>query len=105
MTADEQEAEDIRQAQEAKDIADAQAARQAEIDAAAGITQGVESGGELLGAGKSFVRGVGRGFASLPDAPTAVYTGVKNLPTRVFNTFGGERPVESDDHGDAPAPV
>ena len=81
MTADEQEAKDIADAQEAKDIADAQAAKQAEIDAAAGITGGVTSGGELLGAGKSFVRGVGRGFASLPDAPAAVYTGVKNIPS------------------------
>ena len=104
MTADELEAKDIADAQEAKDIADAQAAKQAEIDAAAGVGGGA-SGSDLWGAGKSLVRGAGRGFASIPDAPAALYTGVKNIPKRAYNTFGGERPVESDDHGDAPVPV
>ena len=85
--------------------AEAEAAAEAESNAAAGVDQGVSSGSELLGAGKSFVRGVGRGFATLPDTPAQIYTGVKNTPKRVFNTFGGERPVESDDHGDAPMPV
>lgn len=90
---------------QAEALAEAEAAAAAEANAAAGVTEGVESGNELLGAGKSFVRGIGRGVASLPDAPAAIYTGIKNLPKRAYNTFGGERPVESDDHGDAPMPV
>jgi hypothetical protein len=67
-------------------------------------TYGEDTSG-FVGGAKSFIRGAGRGVASLPDAPAAAYTGIKNLPTRVFNTFGGERPVVSDEHGDAPVPV
>ena len=89
MTADEQEAEDIRQAQETKDIADAQAAKQAEIDAAAGLGNEGVSGNELVGAGKSFVRGAGRGFANIPE-PSDVITGITNIPKRLENDYNAK---------------
>ena len=89
MTADEQEAKDIADAQEAKDIADAQAAKQAEIDAADGLGNEGVSGADLLGAGKSFVRGVGRGFANIPE-PSDVITGITNIPKRLENDYNAK---------------
>src|SRR4029077_19342133 len=56
---------------------------QAEQDAA---TQEAESGGgsPLGGAVKSVVRGMGRGFANIPE-PLDVATGIINAPIRLVN--------------------
>ena len=89
MTADEQEAKDIADAQEAKDIAEAQAAKQAEIDAAGGLGNEGVSGADLLGAGKSFVRGAGRGFANIPE-PSDVVTGITNIPKWFSNDYNAK---------------
>ena len=106
MTPDEQEAEDIRQAQEAKDIADAQAAKQAEIDAAAGAGNEGVSGSSLWGATKSFVKGVGRGFANIPE-PSDVITGITNIPKRLENDYNAKiHPAVAGPEGwNSPPPI
>ena len=68
----------------------AQADATAETNAAAGLGDtGVSGadllGADLLGAGKSFVRGVGRGFANIPE-PSDVITGITNIPKRLTNS-------------------
>ena len=67
----------------------AQADATAESNAAAGLGDTGVSGADLLGAGKSFVRGVGRGFANIPE-PSDVVTGITNIPKWLSNDYNAK---------------
>ena len=69
--------------------AEAEAAAEAESNAAAGAGNEGVSGSDLLGAGKSFVRGVGRGFANIPE-PSDVVTGITNIPKWLSNDYNAK---------------
>ena len=61
----------------------------AESNAAAGLGDTGVSGADLLGAGKSFVRGVGRGLANIPE-PSDVVTGITNIPKWLSNDYNAK---------------